>query len=123
MYNSSIAVDFRIYSIIIPSTPTLVYNLLTGAQKEDYDKIMCEDGLRTNKQVAGHPRDTYLRNPVDGYIISYANGFEVSSDGQFAWETAFQNVEYTVPVWHWPKKTYVKSTVGSVSAIIRIFLS
>lgn len=127
MYDKTIASDFRIYSITLPGSPTLIYDLLDSASKTDYDEIVgmkpLNLGLSSNRQSTGQPHNRYIRHVIDGYIESYAGTFNVYSDAYptiSAAEIVPENFQYTIPTYDWPHKTYVS---GSGSVIIRVFFS
>lgn len=127
MYEKSIGADFRIYSLTLTGTPTLVYNLFDATTKADYNEIV---GLKTealgliaNRTITGTPQDRYIRHVVDGYVESYTNPFNVYSDAYptiSAYEIVPKNLQYTLPVYDWPHKTYLS---GSGEVLIRLFFS
>lgn len=125
MYEKTIAVDFRIYEINLEATFKTVYDLLDENSKINYNRIVYQNGLATNQEIAGRPHSKYRRNPIDGYIVSSQYELEVTCDANLAVETYDAGVEYTVPVWHWPIKTYVRTAnvQGADTAIVRIFFS
>jgi len=122
MYDKTIANDFRIYPITIITTPTLVYDLLAGSSKTNYDEIV-NDGLASKPAMVAKAKKNYKRDPIDGYIISENGSFNVLADGNHASETVAQDVQYTIPVYHWPKKTWVSVDAGTLSAVIRVFFN
>lgn len=122
MYEKTISVDFRIYQVTLTANFTLLYNLFDAATKADYNSII-NTGLESFPAITGRPHNTYKRNPIDGYIVSQTNNLIVTDVNGYAEETYLNGVQYTMPVWHWPKKLYVKSAAASDTAIVRIFFS
>lgn len=121
MYEKTIANDFRIYSIIATNTPTLIVNLLSPAARADYESIVGGAGLASNRPIEGRPNNAYRRTPLDGYILSYTDTFQVGSSATGEYETVQPGVQYTNPVYFWPDKTWI---IGNdIVAFVRIFFS
>lgn len=122
MYEKTIACEQRSYAIVIPNTPTLVYNLLGTNDKAEYDSIL-NTGLTVEPLIYGaYNPSVNVRTPVDGYITSYSSSFNVRLASSGVDETILANSLYTCPVYFWPHKTWV-SAATNTNAIIRIFFS
>lgn len=122
MYDKSIGGEYRIYGIIIPQTPTLVIDLLTGNDLADYNHII-GTGLPIQPFVLTE-KNTEIRKrlPVDGYIYTEEGNFKVSTSQSGSTEPVAAYTQYVVPIFMWLNKTYVSSDT-SLNAIIRVFFS
>ncbi len=123
MYEKTISGETRIYEIIIPAMPTLVYDLLQPGDKADYENLLntgievqplLYPSLNTDRKI--------VRVPVDGYIISSISNFNVSTSESGAADTALKDLQYTFPVYFWLNKHWV-SADSEITATIRIFFS
>jgi hypothetical protein len=122
MYDKTIANDFRIYEITIPDSPSLLINLLSASDRNDYESIVSGSGLVTTRPLEGRPRQQYVRTVVDGYVVSTISGFYIAHKVDGAYEFNDKNLQYTNPVYFWPEKTWIK-TDSPIPGIIRIFFS
>lgn len=115
MYEKTIASEQLIFEVTLPTTKTLAFNLLSSAQKAEYDElyVIGRAYLDTGRIIR--------RIPVDGYIISTSNFF-VSHKQYGAEDMALANERYTFPVGLWLNRTWIRSEFET-PAIMRIFFS
>ena len=124
MYENSIAGEFRNYEITAPTSPALVYDLLSQIDKNDYDAIL---DIGTIVQPLHYPcQNTNVRYkvPVDGAMVSVSGAFSVRSTAapSGAAEIVSQTVKYDCPLYFWPHKTYV-SSVASTKILVKVLFS
>jgi hypothetical protein len=121
MYEKSIGSIHRIYAVTVTTTKTLAIDLLSPADKADYDRIV----------NVGEPTQPYVqstlnmmmsqRHPVDGYIYSDDGNILVSTSATGANETIPQFTQYPIPVYFWLNKTWFSTESTNVNALIRVF--
>jgi hypothetical protein len=121
MYERTIAGEFRIYTVTTTVTPTPLYDLLSVGDKLDFDNLLNTGETIQPFNYASTNTKVQVRVPVDGYMVSESD-FKVRSHVTGIDETAKANVQYTVPVYFWPKKTWVSSDSGA-TLTVRIFFS
>lgn len=124
MYDKTIAGEHRIYEIQIPSSPTLIYDLLTPQDKENYDSILTTGMLIQPLAFASINDDRQMaRTPIDGYIVCQTHYLKIRTSQTGSDEIVPNNERYTFPVYFWPHKSLVSTDNGPATALIRVFFS
>jgi hypothetical protein len=123
MYEKTIAGESRIYEITIPVTPTLVYDLLSTADKADYDSIL---RIGVKVQPLNYPAlnadVNRFRVPVDGYVVSANGDIYISTSATGAKDSILKDFQYVFPVYFWPHKHWLSAATDTIS-LVRIFFS
>jgi hypothetical protein len=122
MYEKTIANEHLIFNITIPSSPTLVLDLLSVSDKAKYDVLLSGQGANFNPNDTQPENKIYRRIPVDGYILSFANDWYVGSSIAGGFETVPVEERYTFPVSFWLQKSFIYAP-APIAATIRIFFS
>jgi hypothetical protein len=96
-------------------------DLLSSEDRQDYENIVNTTGLASHRNISGRPHQSYVRTPIDGYIVSYTYPFFVGSKQSGPFEPSTTGVQYTFPVYFWTEKTWVYGT--DTDAIVKVFFS
>lgn len=121
MYERTIAGEYKIYTVTTTVTPTTVYDLLSVGDKADFDNLLNVGETIQPFPYASNNTKVQVRFPVDGYMVS-TSAFKVRSHVSGVDENVLANIQYTIPVYFWPKKTWVSSSTGAILTV-RIFFS
>lgn len=116
MYEKTIASEQLIFEVTLPTTQTLAFNLLSDAQKAEYDELFV-----VGRQYLDSER-MVRRIPVDGYILCTTANFYVAHKRFGAEEIAVANERYTFPLGMWLNRTWIRADFET-TAIMRIFFS
>jgi hypothetical protein len=122
MYEKTVAQDHRIYQITIPTSPALVLDLLSVADREDYDAFIGSENATYDKPYAGPKKAKHKKIPLDGYLVSNNNTFFVHSSETGVGDLVSLQERYTIPVVYWLNKTWVSAGSNTV-ALVRILFS
>lgn len=119
MYEKTIASEHRIWQIVIPTTKTKVIDLLSPADRADYDSL-----VYVGKAYRAYNDRITTRTPVDGYVICNSTDFYVgtSVDSSAAEELAPMSIPYSNPVHYWLDSTFIRAGTD-IPATLRVLFS
>lgn len=122
MYEKTIAGEHRYYDITINSTPSTLYDLLSPADKLDYDSILKNGVDVQSLNYPSYNTERRYRTPLDGYVVSTVGAFYARTSADGTEEQIVPGVQYLCPVYFWPHKTWFRAT-NPTPSLVRIFFS
>jgi hypothetical protein len=123
MYEKSIAGEHRMYEITVGENPTTIYDLLSTADKTDYNALL-KTGVPVQPltDLPSKNEDMRYRVPIDGFVKPVTGPIKVRLSLNGHSDDVLAGTEYLCPVYFWLNKTWVYYQTPS-SCIVRVFFS
>lgn len=122
MANPVTNAEHRTYGITITSVATSIYNLLSNTDAAEYNAIISGGLVIQPLFNPAQNKEVRYRTPSSGYVVAVSGAFSALAAVSGSKELVTAPVHYDCPVYFFPNKVWLSSTVPTM-ANVRIYFN